>query len=146
MKHYVFFLCLLTLVASCIYDPPRPQIEICNQTKDKVLFELHFDSAAYNSQWTASGIRKFLTYNYGFSPPGPETELVAFDTINFVQIYSLPPGSIFHIAGWGDKNKRVLYSRMKIITSSDTIIFNDIDAIKKSFSRIDKWHNQLVLK
>jgi len=127
-------------------DPAQPRVEIINQSKTNVQFELHFDSVNYRKHWSKQNFKLFLTSKYGFSYPGPDTKLVSFDTTHLIHSYLIPPNSTYCISGWGDINEDVLYYKMKIIHNNDTTFYNNINEIKKRFIRIDKNINRLEIK
>ena len=139
----VFF---VSCLSACIYDPPRPRVEIENQSGEKVIFDLYFDEENYKPSWSRGGFEIFLTYDYGYSYPGPKTELVSTDKSELVQRYSMPSKSTYVLSGWGDYNDMVLYRKIRIIKERDTLLYENIEAIKKSFKRIDKYCSRLVIK
>lgn len=137
---------LSLLLASCIYDPPTPRIEIVNNSEKDFVLELSFDSNAYKPYWSAHDFRVFLTYPYGHSYPGPEAKLVSFDTLRLVQIYKIPANATFSFEGWGTNNDSVLYNKMKIIQGSNTVVFYNLAQIKHAFKKVDEYTNRLELK
>lgn len=130
---------------SCVYDPPMPRIEIANQSNETIFFDLHFDSTKYSEHWSKQDFQKFLTYEYGHSYPEIFTTLISTDTVNLVQRYKIPSGSTYALSGWGDFNNDVLYNKMVFIIGSDTIEYQNLESIKSSFARIDKYTNRLEL-
>ncbi len=143
-------ICLIVLFVSCssacIYDPPRPHVEIENQSGEKAVLELYFDEENYKPSWSRADFEIFLTSDYGYSYPGPNIELVSTDVNELVQRYSMPAKSTYVLSGWGDYNDTVLYRKIRIITNRDTLSYENIEAIKKAFKRIDKYSSRLVIK
>lgn len=146
IKLYFYTLVIsIFMISSCVYDPPRPRVEICNKTDRNFMVELFFDREIYKERWTEHDFKVFLTYSYARADDGYLKELISTDTVNLVQRYSLSPDSSLGISGWGDKDKSVLFNKIKVIKNQDTIVYGNIDVIKKSFVRIDRYLSRLVI-
>ena len=143
---YIFSFLFLIMIVSCVYDPPMARIEIVNQSNETILFDLYFDSVNYQPYWKKPSFQKFLTYEYGHSYSDIYSTLISVDTVNLIQYYKIPSGATYSLDGWGDRDEDVLYRCMRFFTKSDTIEFNDIESIKSSFKRIDKYINRLILE
>ncbi|MBG8553758.1 hypothetical protein [Hymenobacter guriensis] len=146
MKTKLFVAVMPLGLCACVYDPPQPSVQLINCSGQPATLELYFDTATYKSQWDKHQFRLFLTDNYGYSYPGPETKLVSSDTINLVQQYSIPVKSTFSISGWGDRNKPVLYRKMRIISRTDTVVYTDLEQLKKAFTRVSEFRNKLEIR
>ena len=140
------FFPLLFFLTSCIYDPPRPRVEIVKNSKNDLTLELGFDRSAYKSNWSEQEFQEFLNYPYGYSYPGPEAKLISFDPEQLVQVYTIPSKGTYSFSGWGNDENSVLYDRMKFINNRDTMTLADLTQIKRVFRRIDKYTNRLELK
>ncbi len=134
------------ILAACVYDPPTPYIEIENHSGDTITFELYFDNENYKAYWSRSDFETFLEYPYGSAYPGAETRLVSTDRARLVQRYEMPNGSVFIIHdGWGDRNESVLYAKLKVYKNGDTLSFNNIEEMKRSFKRVDMYCSNLSI-
>lgn len=135
---YILVIFIL-IISSCVYDPGRPELEICNKTDRNLIVELFFDKENYKEFWSEHDFKVFLTYSYARAASGQYNELISTDTVNLVQGYSLLPYCSLSIDdGWGDKDETVLFNKIKIIKDQDTIVYANIAEIKKSFKRIDR--------
>lgn len=148
MKVQIFALALcFSCLEACVYDPPTPYIEIENESGTQVELELYFDKENYKAYWSKSKFQAFLTYPYGYSRPGPETKLIFTNTKEFVQRYAMPARSVFVIPGdLGEENRTVLYKKITVIKAGRPVSYNNIDAMKRSFKRMDKYSYKLVVK
>ncbi|MBO9672708.1 MAG: hypothetical protein J7577_04645 [Sphingobacteriaceae bacterium] len=145
IKLYFYILSLfILLTSSCVYDPPRPFIEICNKTYRNLTIELFFDKENYKEYWSEDDFRTFLIYSYAQTGSG-NGELISADTVNLIQRYSLLPNSHLRIDGWGDKDESILFNKIKVIKDRDTMIYGSIAEIKKSFTRINGYLNRLEI-
>lgn len=137
---------LILITCSCIYDPPQPEIEICNKTGRNLTVELYFDKEIYKEWWSEHDFKVFLTDSYVRGDNGPAIELLSTDTVSLVQRYLLIPGSSLSTSGWGDKDETVLFNKIKIIKDQDTMAYGNIAMIKKSFARINSYRSRLEIK
>ena len=136
----------LFLLSSCVYDPPRPYVEIVNNSDKESILELHFDSNAFKPHWTLHDFRVLLTYEQGHSNVGPETKLVSVDTLRLVQVYAIPPKGTFNFHGWDSNDDSVLYNRIKLINNSDTLDLRSFRQMKEAFKPIDRYTSRLEVK
>ncbi len=136
----------LFLLASCVYDSPRPRVEIVNKSDDGFTLELGFDKNAYKPNWSEQEFQSFLSYPYGYSYPGPEAKLVSFDPEHLVLVYTIPPKATYTFESWGNDNDSVLYDRMRIMSNKDTMTLENLAQIKVAFRKIDKYTNRLEFK
>ncbi|QNN41240.1 hypothetical protein [Pedobacter roseus] len=135
---YILVIFIL-IISSCVYDPGRPEIEICNKTDRNLIVELYFDKDNYKEWWSEHDFKVFLTDSYARAGSKQRKELISTDTVNLVQRYSLLPYSFLSIDdGWGDKDETVLFNKIKVIKGQDTIFYSNIDEIKKSSVRISR--------
>jgi hypothetical protein len=135
---YILVIFIL-MIPSCVYDPGRPEVEICNKTDRNLIVELYFDKENYKEWWSEHDFKVFLTDSYAGAGSKLRKELISTDTVNLVQRYSLLPYSFLSIDdGWGDKDETVLFNKIKVIKGQDTIVYSNIDEIKKSSVRISR--------
>lgn len=146
MKIKTFLIILNIGLVSCAYDPPRPCVEINNQSGNNAIIEIHFDSTAYKKNHSNSDLKKFLTERFGYTSDGQDVDFVSFDTKALTQQYSISPNSTYCIEGWGDNGFGVLYDKIIIIRDNDTIVYNGLEMIKKSFKRVNSRKNRLEIK
>jgi len=147
LSFYVILLFIL-ITNSCIYDPPRPEIEICNKTEGNLTVELYFDKKNYKRWWSEHDFKVFLTNSHAHThgDNGHLMNLISTDTVSLVQRYLLISGSSLSTDGWGDKDETILISKIKIIKDQDTMVYGNIAQIKKSFARINAYLNRLEIK
>lgn len=140
IKIYFYILVtLILIISSCVYDPGRPEVEICNKTNRNLIIELFFDKENYKESWSDHDFKVFLTDSYARAGSEQRKELISTDTVNLVQRYSLLPYSSLSIDdGWGDKDETALFNKIKVIKDQDTIVYSNIDEIKKSSVRISR--------
>ncbi|MBT2562928.1 hypothetical protein J7E50_25055 [Pedobacter sp. ISL-68] len=133
------------IISSCVYDPPRPSVEIWNKTDRNLTVELFFDKENYREWWSEHDFKVFLTDSYARAGSEQHKQLISTDTVNLVQRYSLFPDSYLSIDGWGDKDETVLFNKIKVIEGQDTIVYSNIVEIKKSSVRISRTISRLEI-
>ena len=132
-------LLLIILFASFISCDPVYNARIVNETNQRQLLVIEFDSVELKKSWEGRDYLPFLKSYPGYT----NINSFRFDTIKLIKYFIIQPNSSFPLSG-ANKNNYKLFN--KILIGNNKIQLKNKEEIIKAFEKTSETQSQLVIK